>query len=332
MIFSPLQLPAAFALATSLAAGAEVRAAAPEVCAVRLASEDDGRGWKSAVSDAEARVRALPAEAQDCRTIEVHVAIDGAVVVFTTRDGRQAVRHVATPAELAPTIEALLVTTPPPAIGEPPPVTKAAPAETAGAPAKPPLLRQSAGAEARHGVPRVAGHRVETRAFGIVEAGGRIAAPGRFLSPALTLGAHVALDRWELGVDLTWEPIYGTALAAPPGFQMLATVIGVGIGRREPLGRGFELSAMGRAGIALVHEEREGELESGEPQGSRAQMRLGASASLIYAKEAPFRVRATLAGDYVPTKLGGGRSVDPLLPTLPSWGTTLSVGLEADLL
>jgi hypothetical protein len=322
------QLPAAIVLATSFVAGAEVRAAEPEACTVRLASEDDGKGWKSAVVEAEARVRALPAEANDCRSIEVHVAIDGAVVVFTTRDGRQAVRHVATPAELAATIDALLVTTPPPAIVEPPPAstTGTAPSTPDRAPAKP-----TAAGDSRHGVPRVDARRVETRAFGIVEAGGRLAAPGRFVSPLLSLGAHVVLDRWELGVDLTWEPIYSTSLPAPPGFDMLATVVGMGIGRREPLGRGFEVSAMGRAGIALVHEEREGELESGEPQGSRAQMRLGLSGSIIYAKEAPFRVRATLAGDYVPTKLGGGQSVDPLLPKLPSWGATLSIGLEADL-
>jgi hypothetical protein len=328
MFSSPPQLSAALALATSFVASAEVRAAEPEVCTVRLASEDDGRGWRAAVDDADARVRALPAEAHDCKSIDVHVAIDGAVVVFTTRDGRQAVRLVATPAELTATIEALLVTTPPPAIAEPPP---APPVGDERAATKRVPAKSKNAADSRHGVPRVDERRVETRAFVIVEAGGRIAAPGRFISPLLSLGAHVALDRWELGVDLTWEPIYGTSLPAPPGFDMLATVIGVGIGRREPLGRGFELSAMGRAGIALVHEEREGELESGEPQGSRAQMRLGVSGSIIYAKEAPFRVRATLAGDYVPTKLGGGQSVDPLLPKLPSWGATLSIGLEADL-
>lgn len=330
MFSPPLQLPTALIVASSFVAGAEVRAAGPEACTVRLASEDDGKGWKSAVAEAEARVRALPAEASDCRSIEVHVAIDGAVVVFTTRDGRQAVRQVPTPAELAATIEALLVTTPPPAIVEPPATTPGAtpPAAPERGPAK---AKAKAAADSRHEVPRVDEHRIETRGFAIVEAGGRIAGPGRFVSPAVAIGAHVVLDRWELGVDLSWEPIYGTSRATPPGFQMFATAVGIGIGRREPLGRGFELSAMGRAGVALVHEEREGELESGEPQGSRAQMRLGVSGSLIYAKEAPFRVRATLAGDYVPTKLGGGQSVDPVLPTLPSWGATLSIGLEADL-
>jgi hypothetical protein len=278
------------------------------------------------VADAEARVRAMPTEANDCRSIEVHVALDGAVVVFTTRDGRQAVRHVASPAELGPTVEALLVTTPPSPI-EP---TPSAPEPTAPtAPTKP---AKSAGAIDRtHPVPRAEGRPSEKRVFAVVEAGARMGLPGPFFSPSVAVGGHIVLDRWELGVDLTWEPIYGTSLPTPPGFDMLVSAVGIDIGRREPIGRGFEIAALGRAAVAIVHEEREGSIESGEPQGTRSQLRVGAAASIVYAREAPFRVRATLGGDYVPTKLGGGQSVDPLLPPLPSWGLTFSVGLEADL-
>ena len=113
MFFLAAHPAPSLALTNSFVGSAEVRAAEraePDACTVRLANEDDGRGWKAAVVEAESRVRALPAEAHDCKSVEVHVAIDGAVVVFTTRDGRQAVRQVATPAELAATVEALLVT------------------------------------------------------------------------------------------------------------------------------------------------------------------------------------------------------------------------------
>src|SRR5262245_20943335 len=62
----------------------------------------------------------------DCAEIVVEVAAAGARVSFTTEDGREAMRTLSDPAELRPTVEALLVgdsLTPPtaPAPARPPP-------------------------------------------------------------------------------------------------------------------------------------------------------------------------------------------------------------------
>lgn len=319
MIRSPAPLSAALAFGAAFALAPSARAADEGSCSVRLVGEDDRRGWRAAIAEEEARLAALPVDAHDCRLIEVHVTIDGAVVVFTTRDGRQAVRRIAGVAELGSTIDALLVTSPPAPITTSPPATKGT---TSARPptAAPPAVSPPAGAE-----------RGRTRVVAIVDVGARVGSPGRFLSPSLALGAHVLVDRWELGVEAALEPFYGTALRTPPGFQMLATVLGVGAGRREPIGGGFELVALGRASVALVHEEIEGPLETQEIQGTRSELRLGASASLVYARESRFRLRATLAGDFAPSKLSASREIDPKLPKLPTWGATLSIGVEADL-
>jgi hypothetical protein len=314
----PSFLFATLALVGAFAATPSARAADETTCSVRLVGDDGGAGYREAVAAEDARVAKLDQATNDCRLIEVHVTLDGAVVVFTTRDGRQAVRRIASPAELGSTVEALLVTTPvapktepeePPA---PPP--KAKPRVSSQAPS-PPVDPENT-----------------TRVIALMDVGARLAAPGRFVTPTIALGAHMLVRRWEIGAEVAIEPLYGTSQATPAGFQMIGTVISVGAGRREPLGSGFELLAMGRATVALMHEEIEATSEAEETQGSRAELRLGAAGSLIYAREARFRMRATLSGDYIPKALSGGRLIDSSLPRLPSWGATLTIGAEADLL
>src|SRR3954468_22782206 len=78
-------------------------------CELRLEGASAPGAWSSALRELGALVSQLPPESTDCRTIAVAPDATGATIVFTTVAGRTARRRVATPQELEPTVEALLV-------------------------------------------------------------------------------------------------------------------------------------------------------------------------------------------------------------------------------
>src|SRR5882672_3588703 len=64
----------------------------PSTCRAHLGSGVGDAAWTSAIAQVQAHVDSVPLEEHDCDDIDVHVTSDGALVVFTTRDGRKAVR------------------------------------------------------------------------------------------------------------------------------------------------------------------------------------------------------------------------------------------------
>src|SRR5882724_7869352 len=102
-------------------------ARAQAACQVRVVSQGVPR-WEAAAKEAQQSTSRAEAAPHDCQSIEVTVLADGTSrLEFTTTEGRRADRQLQTPEELAPAIEALLVTVaplPPAAPAKTPPSTR----------------------------------------------------------------------------------------------------------------------------------------------------------------------------------------------------------------
>lgn len=247
-----------------------------------------------------------------CSTLELVLESEGAQIVLTALDGTRAVRKLQEPFELPSTAEAMLLTLGPPdaAPGSAPdlvpiPVATTTAEREATTPAKKssPLSRISIGA--------LAGARV----------GGGLA------TPVIAALASLTAPPWELGIVGQWEMAYDSLSdksVAPWSGSGFA--VGLMLGRHLPIGSQVDLLGGARLEGVVLHQE----MHHRRPEESimRADGRVGLYAGAVIPRQTPFRVRMEVAVD---TLLGGAPPpASPDVPSLPSWGASLAVGVEAN--
>lgn len=307
-------LPLASALAPAALASADSRSEGN--CAVSISPDRAGAPWRSAVDALGARLRGGDQVGLDCRAIAIWLETGGAVLVFTTRDGRQALRRLQSPEELGPVVDALRVTLQP---LPPPPRAPPSPPAVAPAPAEAPIAAPASSMAA---------------VFLQLTAGTRISGPGSFASPSLAARAGVVLRNWELTAFAQWDPLYGLVEGgAPPGFAMSRYAAGVGMGRRVALA-GTQVGLGVITSVAVVREY--GREDEPVPEGtstslsgqSGAEPTVGAYLGLVWPRRSELRARAELSADAVVARVDRPLTLDASLPSLPWWSTLLTIGME----
>lgn len=288
-------LPLAFAL-LGAARGASA-------CEVRL-SPDAAPTWVAAADAVRTRL-AQPGAGSDCRDVTVEVRGTGAELRFTTKDGRVAKRALGSPEELGPQVDALVVAAgsfaPPP----PPPPS----------PSTPPAGSKPAALLALGGL------------------GGRLASANdrgsvRYLAPNVAAGMHGIVGPWELGIFVEWAPRYfDLSKDELAGFGMSSVLLGVGAGRRTPVGAGAL-----RYGLALavlqVNARADG-ADGSTLAKSAAQTHAGLVVGWVHPASRSTRLSAGVRGEAVIAR-GTGKKVeaDRALPPLPGFGAVLTLGVE----
>jgi len=240
----------------------------------------------------------------------VDVAVGGAHVSFTTADGRVAVRTLANPAELRPTVEALLVadsSTPPAAPAQARPASTAAPrpVRSNSRETRPPEPPPPAAAATGSAYAVQAGARAGSQIGG----GDRDA---MLVSPVLAGSAWIGRYPWELGVLGAFELQYFDLRDHDPGERENSSVsVGVAVGRRDPQGA-LDLLTSVRLSVATI--ENESERGSGEARG-------GLAVGVSTPRHRSVRVRADLCAELV-----AGSNVTS--PQSPEWAVSTLVGVE----
>ena len=245
-------------------------------------------------------IEALTTDPSDCARIEIELerSTDAARLIFVTQDGRRAERRLAHPDELMPTVVALGIR----GVSESstPALEDGAAAPARAADAVSPLDSPRSEPSAAPG---------EARAlFALL--GGTRAGAGRLVSPVLGGAAAIALERWELGINLALELQYFNLDLSEPDVRTSAASVGVTVGRREPIAD-VELSFGARSMVAALNDESR--KDSGER--GHAELRLGAYLGAVWPRQRSSRFRADLALDVVPHESLGaiGRRVTPWL-------------------
>ncbi len=304
------------ALAALLAAGlsAATAHAASARCDVRVVPPGHPV-WDQAARDASTQLAEHPAVG-DCATVVVEVRESGARLVFTTRDGRRAVRKLAGPDELGPTLEALRVTghVEAPHSPESPAVAPAAPAAPLVAGDRTPEPHKPAASPPEE---HSAVH------FG-ASVGARLGTHA-LVSPVFDAFGSLSLEHWEIGVLGQWESGYhelGDEVAA--GKRASGLAAGIAVGRREPLGSALSLLGGASLGMAALDEET---AEHNPTQGV-AEGRVGAYVGAVVPRRGFTHLRARLVGEIVPNHVGRTPENTAGEPLMPWWATTFTVGLE----
>jgi hypothetical protein len=309
-MLSTLQpLPGASALGAIVLAvlgvASEARPAAATECSIALGGAPV-EGWTLAVRELE-RSGSVPA---DCAVVAIEANGERARLIFQTRDGRRAERGLDHPDELAPALRALGVgAAADRASSLPGPDTQSAPAVAAPAP-------PGVDAAASSSPEPPPGPGPEARAvFALL--GGIRGGVGSLVSPALGGSAAIALDRWELGVNVVIEAQYFDLGGGEP--PSAAASVGVTVGRREPVAD-FDVLFGARTMIAAFNDESE--VDQGER--GRAEVRLGTYLGGAWPRTGSVRWRADLAVDVVPHRALGsaGTRIAPWL------GASVLVGAE----
>ncbi len=282
--------------------------------------------WASEIAHVERAVAEREGRAGDCREIDVVVDAAGATVTFTTRDGRMAVRHIAQPSELAPLVDALVITGPvqdePPAPHvAPPPLSPTLPVQT-------PYAREAPVSDA----PRTLADR--GRVLLSVGAGLRHA-PGFEGSGVAGVEIAALLGRWELGLMGRWEADQEPDDDRPSGHVHLSAIGGgLVLGHRAPVGP-FVLVVGATAGAFAARESlvkrtlaTDGRHES-RTSDSFVDPRLGAYAGLVFPLLGRFRLRSQIDAAF---GVGSHVASSAELPALPKWSFTLAIGVETSVL
>jgi hypothetical protein len=315
---------------------AEERSLAASSCVVSVVPADSSATWRAVAAELARRLDAIAVASKDCASVSVHVTGDRtAVVVFATRDGRHAVRHIASPTDLVPVVEALAITIPPAFDRSPPVVDQPAPSVDVSPPREQPLAAAPSATP-----PPAIPLREDARVLLGARGGGRLASPGAFVAPTFGVSGAIAAGRWDLGIFGQWDPTNIVLGGAPNGFQMSSLGVGVSIGRREPLGRVAALVVGGSLAASITSASgataNAGTNASGEGQGTgdgaggstRAEPRAGAYAGIVFPPRSRVRLRAELAADVVASRIGRSLTIDPALPALPWWSLMASIGAE----
>lgn len=288
-------------------------------CPLELVPAEAPAAWRTAAQAATQRLAA--SGSHDCGSVEIAVRpTGGALVTFITTDGRRAVRALLAPEELAPTLDALLVTLPPdPPAPEPAP---AAPAPTVDAAAPPEPMR----APAPTTRPTTAAPEVHFILGGAV--GLRMGFGGVYATPDAALRASGTFGAWELGAIAEYAPYYAYLPGGTPsGFWLWSFIAGVQAGRRESLGNwnlGYGLGF----GVASVHEEADDTDGSGKVA-DYGQPRTATYVRLSFPRRARWRGVVELTLDAVLGSVKKRATVRNDVPDLPRFGATLNLGIEA---
>jgi hypothetical protein len=287
-------------------------------CPLELVPADAPPAWASAARAAERRLATSATE--DCGSVEIAVRPSGgALLTFITTDGRRAVRALLSPEEIAPALDALLVTLPPetspPAE---PPATPSAPGEPSAPPAATPAAPATSAPEVHFIVGGSSGVRF---GFG-----------GAYLSPAFALRPSGTFGPWELAgtveIDSSYTYLPG---GVPPGFKHWSFVAGLQLGRREALGKialGYGLGL----GVAAVRQEADDGSDAEEKAVSIAQPRASLYARLVVPRSASLRATFDLGLDAALGKFRKKASLRNELPELPRWGILVTAGVETSAL
>ncbi len=297
--------------------GASARAKAETPCPVELVPASAPSAWVQAALDAERRLARAPLS--ECASVELAVsAKGGALLTFSTKDGRRAVRGLRSPDELLPSLEALLVTL----LGGVEPTVPA----PAPSPPAPPLRPAPPSPPAALPAPERPGQGTRFVLGG--SAGARLALAGAYMAPALVLRPGVRVGRWELGGSVEWDPAYAYLPGgAPAGFSLGSFQAGFTVGRREPVGS-IELGYGLGLAVASVRERadpgadgKERSLDAGQPRASVYTRVAGPRAATV-------RPALELGADVVLGSIARQGSDKRDLPDLPRWGLLFTVGAE----
>lgn len=295
------------------------RSAFARDCSLRFDPPDGGAGWESAAREATASLAS--SLETDCAEIVVALTPRGALVRFTTTDGRTASRQVANPAELASTIVALMVTLD---VG----ATKAPPDDAARASAPDgalaPIIRAIPEWEPspRTGDALVGNGDLSVAVRGRI--GLRTGVPGAVVAPTFGVGVAVVGGRWEASALAQWEPVHAPAASTEVGrFRLSATSFSLSAGRREPLGG--PVSVVFGPSVAVAIESLKAGPELGNVGRGRLAPRLGVFVAGDVEVGRTVRLRLGVAADLDPTRIG--RTAGDL-PALAPWGVETSLGVE----
>ncbi|MFO0762235.1 MAG: hypothetical protein U0359_37695 [Byssovorax sp.] len=315
------------------------RAGAAEGCAIHLLPDDAGPAWRAAVTEAAKRLGGREA-AGDCRAVEVIVGTDGtATLAFVTTDGRGAARTLETPADLAPVLDALLVTIALPGPPAAPPASPVAPPETPS-PARdsspPPVPRPAWAAPGRMAgaapsVPAKPPPVLHLLAGG--GAGGRFTwLPVLYAAPAIALRASVQIDAWELGLAADTAP-YAWPIDAsrPAGFRLTTFAAALTFGRRSlwaPIGLGYGLTIA----VSTLDAQVGATASSAARSLAVALPRAGLYGRAIYPAEGRLRVVAELGIDALLGHLPDKGTEAHGMPDFSRLGLALTGGVEAPFL
>ena len=311
-------------------------------CRLELVPADAPAPWTSAVRAATSRLRS--GAAHDCSSVEVAVRPSGgALVTFTTTDGRRAVRALTSAEELGPTLDALLVTLPseptPQKSAPSPPVASAAPSPPSEPPR--PLVTRVTGVDGEPppgqgsrsiaiAVPTAAPPHEAHFQLG-ASVGGRFGFKGAFFTPAIGFRPSGTFGAWELAGAVEYDSSY-TYLpgGSPPGFNLWSFIAAVQVGRRQAFGNvalGYGLGL----GVASIREEAN-DVDGTAKVTDFGQPRLSLYGHLVFPRRSTWRGTLDLGLDAALGSVMKRASLRADLPDLPRWGIVVSAGVETSAL
>ena len=285
-------------------------------CTLIVHTSRPSPGWQAAADELRP---ALEDKSGDCASVELIVEENGAHVVFTTKDGRKAVRLLHEPRDLEPTVSALLVELP-------------QEESAAKAPAAPPPVEPSRNAVAPAPVSSQRVHLILN-----AEGGARLAGPGPLIGGTVGLGATMSVSGWDVGVGAIWCPSYGLIGDSDDFRPATISSLGAGVlvGRREHVGRSMMLLAGANLSAAFEHESwkvTNGDGASLGHETERGQMLVGLYGGVVFPAKWKTRIRSTLGVDLDATHAGRTATTVEGAPELPWWGVSLAVGVESEAL
>ncbi len=261
-----------------------------------------GPAWQNAAAELTERLRSLE-DLDRCARVTARPSGTGVDLEIVTSDGREALRHVETVAELLRTAEALLVLPP----------------EPARAVATSPLeLPPPEPARARAAV--ISTH-VELGAGASLRFGGGPA----YVGGGVAGFAQFALDGWLLAASGRWD--IADAIVNQPtasDFQMQTSVVGVSVGRRLELASA-DLDTL--VGPNVVLESQDADDVNREVHGAAADFRVALGMRLSGPKSSSVRAFASADFEASPSRLRSARVIDRALPHLPWWSTGIALGV-----
>ena len=274
--------------------------------------------WRVAVGALREELAAL----REClpSTLSIAAVPGGARLTLTTPDGRRAERFVTSPGALGAVAIGLVASIP---VDVRPSVLDAgAPDER---PEGPTALSGTSGVQKTAEVPTPLAAR-PVRVEAGATAGIRLGMPTRVLVPDIELRADVLVEGWFLLAAVRYAPL-GVRFASPsiPGYVYDEVEVAIGAGRR--FGRPpLVLDVAIATSLAVMTEE--GDIPDGTG-GTTSGARIAANARLLFGRSRA-RVAASLYTELAP--IGGAPTVDPALPTLPTWTVGFGLGIVGDVL
>ena len=253
--------------------------------------------------------------------LDAHVAIrivaSGRDVILeaTLTDGRTALRRVRAPAELGPALEALATMPPPLALERPiaptPPLPVAVPAARAVAEVSPALSPH----------PPHPPHLGVELGFALDL---RLEGTPSYVSTGPTGYASLRAGAWGIGFLARWQIVQSLARSAPESLEMDTVAFGFFAARRFALAPAVRLD-LGLAASMLIETQSIVIDDDDELTASTVDARVGPLTRLSLGDGA-WRFVVSLDADLSPSRLRRSARVDPVAPTLPSYGIGLAVG------